>query len=118
MSLSKSFFPVEKFVRKNNRIDLKANPVPFLFSKIDSSLPHPSTVRAVPMMISNSALTKIDGRHDAHEMLLRLAFLTYGLFSVKLLSKREKINKWIELFIKNSPRNKIQMMKVLKKKIK
>lgn len=68
------------------------------------------------MTISSSALTKIDGRHDSHEMLLQSASLTYELFSVKLLSRREKkINKWIEFFIKNSPRNKIQMMKELKR---
>lgn len=45
---------------------------------------------ATPMTISSSALAKIDGRPDSHEMLLQFAFLTYELFSIKLLSRREK----------------------------
>lgn len=91
----------------------------FCFPRLNalcSTLPHLESPKGHAHDDFQSALTKIDGRHDSHEMLLQCAFLTYGLFSVKLLSKREKkINKWIELFIKNSPRNKIQMMKELKR---
>lgn len=38
MFLSRRFFPVEKFTRKSNKVDLKANPAPLLFSKTECSL--------------------------------------------------------------------------------
>lgn len=71
-------------------------------------------------MISSSALTRIDGRQDSHETLLQFPFLTYGLFSVKLLSKSEREKKkksihGLSFFIKNSPRSKFQRMKELKR---
>lgn len=70
MFLSKRFFPVEKFTRKNTRVHLKANPGPFLFSKTECSrqyiAPAWRAIWAMPMTISTLALAKTDVRLDSH----------------------------------------------------